>query len=333
MKKTFVIVLLICFQNQQIFSQSDSLKFGLKGKIIRSLTSSSGSSSIFYAGLKGKQMGSGQIYRSKDFGKTWESLNDGNPIGPYISDIQSISVANDSKETIYVGTWKNGLYKSIDNGKTWKRDFLFPSSDVRSIKVGVQNPLLVYAATSNFGVIKSLDGGKTWKRNAPTVIESTFRFVWSIEIDKKNDHIIYAQTYRKGVWKSIDQGETWKKILDPKRKVCWDIKISENSKEIWVATSKSRDSISSIYHSLDAGNSWDEISDVPQIGISQINVIKDNKRNVLVAGSWLDGVFIFDNNKWSKIDDIDFKEISEILIHNNKLLIGSWGNGIYHYKL
>ncbi len=331
--KKIIIGLLIFFQCQISVSQADSLKFGLKGKIIRALANSPNVPKVFYAGLKGKGTGTGLMYQSNDFGKTWGSLNEGKPISPYVSDIQAIAMATDAKKTMYAGTWKNGLHKSIDKGKTWKRDWTFPSSDVRSIKVGMQNPSLIYVGTSAFGVVKSVDGGKTWKRCAPKVIDSTFTFVWSIEIDPQNDNIVYAQTYNKGVWKSIDQGETWKQILNTKRKVCWDIKISKNSKEIWVATSKRRDSISSVYHSKDKGKTWEEVPDVPQIGISQINVIETNDTNTLILGSWQKGVFVFKNKQWTKIDSVDFDEISEILINDSELLIGSWGNGIYHYKL
>ncbi|SHI82218.1 WD40/YVTN/BNR-like repeat-containing protein [Aquimarina spongiae] len=328
-----VIMILVFFQYQISIAQKDSLRFGLKGKIIRVLANSSISSSEFYAGLKGKRLGAGLIYHSNDFGNTWIPLHGGKPIGPYVSDIQSISVGNDSKETIYAGTWKNGLYKTKDKGKTWERDMRFPTSDVRDIKTGIQNSNLVYAATSAFGVVKSIDGGNNWKRCRPKTIDSTFKFAWAIEIDKRNDSIIYALTYFKGVWKSIDQGETWEKILDTKRKVCWDMKISKDSKEIWVASSKRRDSISSIYHSVDEGDTWTEIPNTPQIGINQINILEESDKNSLIIGGWQKGIFVLRKENWVKIDSIDFEEISEILVNDNGLLIGTWGNGIYHTKL
>ncbi len=331
--KKIVIGLLIIFHYQLGISQSDTLKLGLKGKIVRALVHSPHTKSTFYAGLKGKRLGTGLIYQSNDHGTTWFPLHEGKPIGPYVSDIQAIAEAKDKDRTIYVGTWKNGLYKSVNKGKTWEKDSAFPFSDVRSIKVGVQNPSLVYVATSAFGVIKSTDEGKTWQRCTPNTIDNTFKFVWSIALDNNDDNIIYAQTYNRGVWKSMNQGETWKQILNTKRKVCWDIKISENNKEIWVASSKRRDSISSIYHSINAGNTWEEIKGVPQIGICQINVVKHKGRNMLIIGSWQNGVFVReDQKKWQKINSVDFNEISEILVNKNQLLIGSWGNGIYHAK-
>jgi len=333
MKKKIIIGLVLIVQCQMSISQIDSLKFGLKGKVIRSLGKTSTSPSIYYAGLKGEEFGSALIYESKDFGKTWVPLNNGKPISPYASDIQAISIASDSKNSIYVGTWKDGLHKSIDKGKTWRRVLTMPSSDVRSIRTGIQRLPLVYVSTSSFGVIKSIDNGKSWKRNNPKTIDSTFQFAWSIELDQRNDSIVFAQTYDKGVWKSNDQGNSWKQFLDVKDKVCWDIKVSKKTNSIWVAASKSGDTISSIHHSENQGETWNEIKNVPQIGISQINVIERNNKNIIIIGSWTNGVFILENKKWKKLDKVDFKSISEILLNGNDLLIGTWGNGIYNITL
>jgi len=178
-----------------------------------------------------------------------------------------------------------------------------------------------------------VDGGETWKRNDPKTIENTFKFAWSIEINEKNDSIIFAQTYNRGVWKSSDQGNSWKQVLDIKDKVCWDMKISKDSESIWVVSSKSGDTISSIHYSEDQGETWKEINNVPQIGINQINVLEQNDEKTIFIGSWKNGVFVLKNNKWEKIEKVDFNVISEILLNDDELLIGSWGNGIYNIKL
>jgi len=333
MKNKIIIGLLILFSFQLSSSQSDSLKFGLKGKIIRALSKSPTDPSVFYAGLKGEKLGAALIYKSEDFGKTWSALNNGNPISPYAADIQAISVANDASNSIYAGTWKDGLFKSTNQGKTWKRLPNVPSTDIRSIKTGVQTPSLVYASTSAFGVIKSIDNGLTWIRSTPEIIDNTFKFAWSIEIDKTNDSIVYAQTYNKGVWKSIDQGNSWTQLLDTKNRVCWDMKISKNSKSVWVVSSKSGDALSTIHFSNNQGETWEELPNVPQIGINQINVLEQNDKHIIYIGSWSDGVFMLKNDEWKKVEAVDFKTISELLLNGDELLIGTWGNGIYNIKI
>ena len=328
--KKLVIGFVLVFFSQAIYCQVDTIKYGIKGKVIRALAKTNTAQPIFYAGLKGNFMGSALVYKSMDAGTTWEACNSGQAIGPYASDIQAIAIATDAEKTIYAGTWKEGLFRSKDDGDSWQRLSSAPSPDIRSLKVGTQNPKLVYAATSSFGVMKSTDGGDTWRRNDPAAIDSTFRFAWSIEIDESNDNILFAQTYRNGVWKSVDQGDSWTKTLDVPDQVCWDMKKYGSS--LWVASSKSRDSLSRIHYSANLGESWVELSDVPQIGISQINVIQENGKQILYIGSWSDGVYRKDGDQWEKVTEIDFDTISEILQNGDGLLIGSWGNGIYNIE-
>ena len=329
--KRITAILIFILAYQFAFAQIDSLKFGLKGKIIRALAKSPNTPNTYFAGLKGNELGTGMVYKSEDRGKTWKVVNNGLAISPYTSDIQAIAIARDTEQTIYAGTWKDGMYKSKDGGKSWQKDVHFPSSDIRSIKTGIQNPLLVYAATSAFGVVKSMDGGKTWKRNAPETIDQTFKFAWSVEIDENNDAVVYAQTFSEGVWKSVNQGETWTRILEAPEKVCWDLK-SQGS-ELWVAASKRGDDLSTLYHSKDTGTTWEEISDVPQNGLSQVNVIDVNGQRHIITGSWKGGVSIYKNQEWTKHEEVDFDSMSEILIQNQEVIIGSWGNGIYRLKL
>ncbi len=329
----FIILFLSFFSFLSISdAQVDSLKFGLKSEIIRALAASPHYASTYYAGLKGEKFGSGLIFVSQDMGRSWTPLNNGNPIGEYVADIQAIAVARDENKTIYAGTWKDGLYKSSDEGKRWSRVLNFPSSDIRSIKTGIQNTNLVYAATYNFGVVKSVDGGKTWIRNLPEVIENSFKFAWSIEIDEENDNIIYAQAYNQGIWKSTDQGTTWNQILDVEGQIAWDLKVDNNGQDLYVAASMRGDTISTIYHSNNAGENWTKLKNVPQIGASQINVMQGENFKLLLLGSWRGGVHIHVQEKWVKLEEIAFDTISEILLEGNDVVIGTWGDGVYRYN-
>ena len=319
------IALFIC---QTSIAQVDTIKYGLKGKIIRAFEQSPRSSDTFYAGLKGASFGTGLVYKSTDGGVTWYALNDNQPIDPYVADIQAIAESKLPEATLWAGTWKNGLFRSNDSGASWTKDVTFPSSDVRSIRTGIQHPSLIYASTSTFGVVKSLDGGATWVRNSPETIDSTFAFAWSIEIDPADDHTVYAQTFGDGVWRSKDGGESWSQILDTDGQVAWDLKIAGTG-DIYVAASKRGDSKSTVYQSEDQGQSWTEIADVPQIGINQVTLIEYDDRRSLFVGSWQDGVYSLEHGTWSKLEEVDHSGIAHLLTHGNTLLVGSWGNGVY----
>jgi len=320
----YMLGLLICHGT---CAQTDSLTMSLKGQTIRAFELASNSDQLIYAGLKGSTLGTGLVYKSMDAGLSWHPMNGGLPLDPYVADVQAIASSNFNSTTLWAGTWKSGLFKSENGGQSWTKDVHFPSADIRSIRTGKQHPNLIYASTSAFGVVKSIDGGKHWKRSSAAMIDSTFAFAWNIELDPRDDEIIYAQTFGRGVWKSTDQGEHWSQVLDTEGKVCWDMKIIND--DIWVATSKRGDSLSVVYHSTDAGNSWTELPDAPQIGVNQINVLDVNDKQVLIIGSWQDGVYINQAGKWSKAEGIDFDTIAHILVIGNKVLVGSWGNGIY----
>lgn len=329
MKYSILSFILLTIQ-LTVIGQIDSLTYGLKGKIIRAFEASPTSTKTIYAGLKGAEMGTALVYKSVDTGKTWHPLNNGLPIDPYAADIQAIAESSLPNKTLFAGTWKNGLFKSENGGKSWTKDVHFPSHDIRSIRTGIQNPNLIYAATSNFGVIKSIDGGKHWTRSSPALIDSTFQFAWSIEMDPNNENIIYAQTFNNGIWKSIDQGDTWYQVLDTEGQVAWDANISSKTNEVWVAASQRGGSNSTIYYSSDSGANWNKIKNAPQIGINQINVINKNGKDIMIVGSWEDGVHIENNDgQFTKVESVEFNRIAHILTDKNHILIGSWGNGVY----
>ena len=328
MKKVIIVLFGLLLCSQAAKAQVDTIKYGLKGKIIRAFEQSTVSPNTYYAGLKGASFGTGHVYKSTDAGVTWHVLNNGEPIDPYVADIQAVAESKLPNPILWAGTWKNGMFKSLDYGETWVKDMSCPSSDIRSIRTGIQNPSLIYAATSTFGVIKSTDRGATWHRNTPAVIDSSFAFAWSIEIDPVDDRIIYAQTFGDGVWRSVDQGDSWTQLLDTDGQVAWDMKIADHG-ELYVAASKRGASESTLYHSTDGGATWVQVSDAPQIGINQIATHEHDGESTIYVGSWQDGVYQLMGGVWSKVDSVDHGTIAHILNNENGVLIGSWGNGIY----
>ncbi len=130
--------------------------------------------------------------------------------------------------TVYMGT---GVYKSNDQGKTWKNVGLINSHHIGKIVIYPGSPEKVFVAAlgpvytsgGQRGVFRTSDGGKTWEH----VLKCPeFTGAVDILIDRFNPEIIYASTWERqrkawdfresgngsGIWKSKDGGSTFIKL-------------------------------------------------------------------------------------------------------------------------
>jgi photosystem II stability/assembly factor-like uncharacterized protein len=183
----------------------------------------------------------GGVWESKDAGRTWVPIFDGQPIGS----IGAIAVAPSNPNVLYVGTGEsdmrsdiaqgNGMYKSSDAGRTWTPIGLADSQQIARIRVHPSNPDLVYVAAlghpygpnAERGLFRSRDGGKTWQRILSRNEDSDTGAI-DVTFDPENPATLYAalwQTRRppwsvyppsngpgSGLFKSVDGGDTWTEI-------------------------------------------------------------------------------------------------------------------------
>ena len=120
-----------------------------------------------------------------------------------------VIITKDSPSTIYLGAelyWDStnnvvkggGLYRSLDEGKTWNLISLKDES-IYSMFSDPKNSKVMYANTGS-GLQKSTDGGLSWKVVLPQQV-SIMKF-------HNTESIIYA-TNGRNVLKSKDDGNTW----------------------------------------------------------------------------------------------------------------------------
>lgn len=189
---------------------------------------------VYYYGATG-----GGVWKSTDGGINWESVSDGSVFGT--GSVGAIAVSDSDPNVVYVGMGESpirgntshgdGVYKSMDAGKTWKHIGLEDTRQIPRIRIHPRNPDLVYVAALGHvfgpndqrGVFRSKDGGKTWERvfnrgNKAGAID--------LILDPSNPNTIYAgfwEVYRKpwtlesggpgsGIFKSTDGGDTWTEL-------------------------------------------------------------------------------------------------------------------------
>src|SRR5436309_14214015 len=120
----------------------------------------------------------GGVWETTDVGRTWQPIFDSQGIGS----IGAIAAAPSNPRVLYVGSGEadmrsdiaqgDGMYKSVDGGKSWTRIGLTDSQQIARVIVHPSNPDLVYVAAlghpygpnAERGLFRSKDGGKTWQR-------------------------------------------------------------------------------------------------------------------------------------------------------------------------
>ncbi len=187
----------------------------------------------YYMGATG-----GGVWKTEDGGLNWKPISDG---FFKTGSVGAIAVSELDPNVVYVGMGEvpirgnvshgDGLYKSLDGGKTWEHIGLNDTRQIARIRIHPKNPELVYIAALGHvygpnkerGVFRSKDGGTTWE-NILFRNENTGAI--DLTIDPFNSRVLYAalwDVHRKpyklssggpgsGLFKSVDGGDSWTEI-------------------------------------------------------------------------------------------------------------------------
>src|SRR3954454_7453538 len=240
-------------------------------------------------------------YVASASGGLWKTENRGNTFTPIFDQYGSYSlgcVVVDPKDSnvVWLGTGENnnqrsvafgdGVYKSADAGKTWKRMGLEASEHIQNIVIDPRNSNVVYvsaigplwSAGGDRGVYKTTDGGATWK---PVLTISPDTGVTEIVIDPKRPDVLYAAALQRrravgqligggpesGIYKTTNGGARWTKLTKGLPSVdVGRVGMAINPKNpnsIYALVTAQRDQ-GGFFRSDDAGASWTRIG--KQIG-------------------------------------------------------------------
>src|SRR2546422_1875455 len=181
----------------------------------------------------------GGVWRTTDYGRTWNPIFDDQPTGS----IGALAIAASNPDVIYVGSGEglrrpdlstgDGIYKSLDGGRTWNHLGLRDGQQIGALIVDPHDPSRVFAGVlghpygpnAERGVFRSLDGGSTWKK---VLYKDENTGAIDLEFDLANPQIIYVDMWASrrppwtagnsysgpgsGLYKSTDGGSTWKQL-------------------------------------------------------------------------------------------------------------------------
>jgi len=260
---------------------------------------------------------SGGVWITKNHGITFQPIFDG--YGSY--SIGCVELAPSNPTTVWVGSGENnnqrsvsygdGVYKSVDGGKSFTNMGLKQSEHIGSIVIHPTNDNIIWVAAygplwskgGERGVYKSTDGGKTWKR---TLFVSDDTGIAEVVIDPSNPDIMYASAHQRRrhewtyigggpesmVYKSTDGGETWREIATglPKSDMGRIGLAVSPADPNWVyAIVEGRYDKGGVYLSTNKGESWTKQGGFSTSGNYYQEIFCDplNKRKVFAMDTYM----------------------------------------------
>ena len=232
---------------------------------------------------------SSNVWKTENRGTTWTPIFDDHP--SYSTG--AIAIDPTDSNVIWLGTgentsqrsvgWGDGVYKSLDGGRSWTNTGLATSEHIGRILIDPRDPDVVYAAAmgglwapgGERGLYRTTDGGESW---APVLEISENTGIADVHFDPRDPDVLYAVAFQRrrhvgilvaggpesGVWKSTDGGESWRDITrglpsgDLGRIA---LAVSPIDPDVVYALAAATEDRSGFYRSPDRGETWARMSD------------------------------------------------------------------------
>jgi MYXO-CTERM domain-containing protein len=202
-------------------------------------------------------------------------------MGPEAGRASAIAIDPSNSKTIYVGYAMGGVWKSTDDGKTWKpiSDSL-PTGAIGAIAIDPKSPNTIYVGTGEpaisigyfgHGVWKSTDGGTNWAQVGGNQFDGTS--ISRIVIDGSDLYLaamygnagrgegctnFYSDNGGQGLFKSSDSGATWTQLKDGS---IADLEVDSSStpRKLFISDTKT-----GVHRSVDGGATWSQPAQLPK---------------------------------------------------------------------
>ncbi len=253
-----------------------------------------------------------EFYVATSSGGVWKTTNRGITLKPVFDTQGSYSIGfvamdPNNHNVVWVGTGENnnqrsvaygdGVYKTVDGGKSWKHMGLENSEHIGMIEIDPRDSDVVYVAATgplwseggDRGLYKTVDGGENWEKILDISVHTGIN---EVHLDPRNPDVIYATAHQRrrhvftyisggpesAIYKSTDGGNTFRKIM--KGMPGGDIgriglDISPANPDVIYATVEAQTGKSGFYRSTDRGESWEKRSNYSSSGNYYQEVVAD----------------------------------------------------------
>ncbi len=230
----------------------------------------------------------GGVWKTNDYGHTWNPIFDGQDT----QSVGSLAVAPSNPNIIYVGSGEglqrpdlsvgDGMYKSIDAGKTWTHLGLRDGQQISSIIVDPANPERLFVAVLGHpygpneerGVYRSLDGGSSFQK---VLYKDENTGAMEISFDPHDSNVLFADLWSarqapweiggsfngsgSGLFRSADGGDSWQQVKGGLPDVSQGLgrigfAIAPSDSKRMYALVDAKPDVGGVYRSDDAGTSW-----------------------------------------------------------------------------
>jgi photosystem II stability/assembly factor-like uncharacterized protein len=233
---------------------------------------------------------SGGVWKTENAGASWAPMFDEQPI----LNIGAIAITQSNPSIVWAGTGEGnprnsislgeGIYKSMDAGKTWKLMGLEKTRNIHRILIDPNNPNTVYVGAignpygihPERGVYKTTDGGDTWTK---ILYSNDTTGVCDMVMDASNPNklLVAMWNHRRtpysfksggpgsGMFMTYDGGKTWKKLGK-------DEGLPDSTGRVGLAIAKSDSKViyalveskkNALYRTDDGGFKWEKVNEDP----------------------------------------------------------------------
>jgi len=269
---------------------------------------------------------SSEYYLAVASGGVWKTTNHGNTYSPIFDKEGSYSIGcvtmdPNNSNVIWVGTGENnnqrsvaygdGVYKSLDGGKSWKNMGLKNSEHISKIIVDPKNSNIVYVSAygplwskgGDRGVYKTIDGGENWEQ---VFFVSEHSGIADLIMDPTDNSVLYTAVHQRrrhvftyvgggkesGIYKSTDSGKTWDELksgLPIGKMGRVGLAVSPVNSNYVYAILEAEEGKGGFFKSTNKGASWNKQSSYKTSGNYYQEIICDPKdvNKVFSMNTWL----------------------------------------------